>query len=325
MMFRFTPAALFLPALLSAVPASAEVQMTGAFVAREACAATPSIHRTDNPGDVHLLPGQSYELRGKNKDEATHFEIIVPEADPKLRWAPVSCGDVAAAATGKTSQAPQYVFAFSWEPGYCKQTGDDERKPECLSEAADRFDAKSLSLHGLWPQPKSNVYCVPSDLKRIVSNEKMPFDQLPDVPISSGVFAKLQAVMPGTQSSLQRHEWFKHGTCMPHPDVDGYFSTETALAGELNSSKLGDLFASRVGSVIQLSEIKSALDESFGPGAGDRVEVHCVGREPDRYVTEVWLFIAGDMDAHPDLKTLIAAGPKMPDSCPSGRVLPSAH
>ena len=77
----FAPAFLF-STLVAAGAARAEVQMSGSFVAKEACAATPSIHSSANPGDVSLEASRAYKLLAKNKDEASHYLIEVPGAEP---------------------------------------------------------------------------------------------------------------------------------------------------------------------------------------------------------------------------------------------------
>ncbi len=77
---------------LTAVPAVAFEPMQGCFVARQACEASVSTRRLDNPGDIRLDPGRTYRLLGANKADATHFEIELPDASPKARWVEAGCG-----------------------------------------------------------------------------------------------------------------------------------------------------------------------------------------------------------------------------------------
>jgi len=53
--------------------------------------------------------------------------------------------------------------------------------------------------------------------------------------------------MPGVESLLHRHEWYKHGTCYnPQSDrpEEEYFEESLALLKQINNSSVQDLFAS---------------------------------------------------------------------------------
>lgn len=309
---------------LLAGSAQAEVPMTGSFTAQQACPATPSIHSSDNPGAIRLEANRSYKLLARNKDAATHYLVEVPGAEPTRRWVAVGCGDLSTEAASDQSQGGKqndggkqafYVLAVSWEPAFC---ATEPSKPECLSETPGGADTRQLSLHGLWPDP--DEYCnVPGDVVAIDKQKR--FGDLPAVSLSEDVRDALEQVMPGTKSSLERHEWVKHGTCAAGATPDAYFTAATALMGQLNASEVGALFAKNVGAQITTAQIQKAMNDSFGAGAGDRIKVSCKGSHGDRMITEVTIGLQGQLDGKSGLAQLIAAAPAVADSgCPSGLV-----
>src|SRR4051812_12434308 len=81
-------------ALSLAGVARADVKLSGSFVADAACPATQAIKTGRNPGNISTDAGQSYQLLAGNKDNPTHYLILVPGADPQRRWVKVTCGHV---------------------------------------------------------------------------------------------------------------------------------------------------------------------------------------------------------------------------------------
>ena len=287
--------------------------MTGSFTARQACPATPAIHSSDNPGGISLEVNRSYKTVAKNKDAATHYLLEVPGADPQRRWVAAGCGDVST--DERAGKQTFYVLAASWEPAFC---ATEPQKRECEIETPDGPDTKHLSLHGLWPDP--DEYCnVPSNVVAIDKHKH--FDELPPVDLTPPVRDALNQVMPGTMSSLERHEWVKHGTCAGGATPDAYFATATALMAQLNASKVGALFASNIDRQITTAQIQQAMNDSFGTGAGDRIKVSCKGSHDDRMIVEVTIGLQGQADEKSDLAQLIAAAEPISDhGCPSGLV-----
>ena len=114
-----------------------------------------------------VAQGQSYTLFAKNSDNATHYFIEVPGAQPARRWVSVDCGAVnGEAAGGKVQSQPSevkipvegnlYVLAISWQPAFCESKPG---KRECRNQTEQSFEASHLTLHGLWPQPSRKAYC----------------------------------------------------------------------------------------------------------------------------------------------------------------------
>ncbi|HEY9056346.1 MAG TPA: ribonuclease T, partial [Aurantimonas sp.] len=80
--------------LLVAPSAFAQVPMTGRFVAEARCPALQSIRKQTNPGGIATEPGVEYVLVGRNAEAATHYYVVIPDAEPPRRWVAVGCGRV---------------------------------------------------------------------------------------------------------------------------------------------------------------------------------------------------------------------------------------
>lgn len=292
--------------------------MSGCFVADAICPARPSIRRESNPGNVATEPGRAYPLLGANQaQQPSHIQIRIPEAEPRDRWVALGCGHRVEACEpppGPTPAAAEYVLAASWQPAFCES---HRSKPECRSETAERFDATHLALHGLWPQPESKAWCgVSPDLR--TADKKGHWGDLPPVELSAETRAKLEAVMPGTQSDLERHEWLRHGTCSgARPDA--YFAAALALMNELDIGPVQTLLAARIGDRLTAAGLRAAFDQAFGAGAGQRVELVCEGG----LITELRLHLRGTITPPARLADLLAAAPPVPAGCAGGRIDPA--
>ena len=126
-----------LAALAGLSLAHADEPMEGTFLASRSCPALVSIRKDTNPGMVITGPGISYKLLAKNRKDATHYRIEVPDADPPERWVEADCGKAIPAAAAAAPAAPAatrpkpsdlaYVLALSWQPAFCET---NQRKPE---------------------------------------------------------------------------------------------------------------------------------------------------------------------------------------------------
>ena len=164
-------------------------------------------------------------------------------------------GSVGQAAVGK-----DYVLAVSWQPAFCET---HRGKLECLTQTSQRFDAKALALHGLWPQPKGAIYCGVEP--KVKARDKAgDWDKLPASALPANNWAVLQKIMPGTQSYLHRHEWIKHGTCSGLSQTR-YFRASSQLLALVNRSPVRQLLKSRVGTLVMRKDIVAAFDTAFGP------------------------------------------------------------
>jgi ribonuclease T2 len=326
--------AVTLAILAFATAASAQVKLQGQFKATQNCPALQSIKKGTNPGDVSISSGTSYRLLGKNKDAASHFWIEVPGANPPQRWVALACGttDAADAAPSKSSAAvdtpqgtvkpkpqpkgpkdgvPFYVLALSWEPAFCEKMRD---KRECKNQTAASYDASHLSLHGLWPQPRRNVFCG-VDRATAALDDQHQWEQLPAPQLTAETKAALDKVMPGTQSMLERHEWIKHGTCYPGGNAETYYKDAVRLVNDVNETVVQAFIAANIGKSIKTSDLRAKFDEAYGKGAGERVRVSC---SKDGLISELTIGLKGDISSGAKMADLIAASTPTDAGCPQG-------
>jgi ribonuclease T2 len=307
--------AIALPLLAAAAGAAAAFEpLSGCFVADAVCPAPSSIRRPDNPGAIATEPGRTYPLLGANQaHEPSHVQIRIPEAAPRDRWVALGCGHELEVCDRPDAPpaARDYVLAASWQPAFCEA---HRRTPECRSQTGDRFDASHLALHGLWPEPRGNIYCGVSRTLQS-ADEAGRWDELPPVDLTGETRARLATVMPGTRSDLERHEWLKHGTCSG-ATPEAYFAATLALMQELNASPVRTLLADRIGRHLGAAELGAAFDQGFGPAAGSRVELAC----EDGLVIELRLHLRGAISAPPRLAELLTAARPVAPGCAGGRI-----
>jgi ribonuclease T2 len=310
-------------AVASCGPALAFEPLQGCFVAAAVCPAPSSIRGARNPGERATEAGRAYPLLGANRAErASHVQIRIPDAQPPERWVAIACGQVVATcAPGDAGPGPDratgeadYVLAASWQPAFCER---HRATPECRSQSAERFDALHLALHGLWPEPRDNVYCGVSRAPR-AADEAGRWDELPAPELTERTRGDLAVVMPGTRSALHRHEWLKHGTCYG-ATAEEYFADSLQLMAELNASAVRRLLAARIGARVTAQEVRAAFDQAFGAGAGARVALDC----EDGLVTELRVSLQGAIEATTRLADLVAAAPPVEPGCPGGRIDPA--
>lgn len=206
------------------------------------------------------------------------------------------------------------ILAASWEPAFCEGA---RNKPECTSMGKTRFDASHFSLHGLWPRDE---YCgVASTIQQLDRDGR--WQQLPPVNLPADLQKTLDQVMPGTRSQLERHEWIKHGTCYG-TDQASYYAAATALLAQLNASKVRDLFANNIGKELTQAEIRTAFDDSFGSGAGQRVRIACENDGNRRIISEITIGLLGAVNDKTRMSDLIRAARPTEGGCERGIVDP---
>lgn len=317
-MRRFLAVLLF----LSPAVAQAEVPLAGSFAATAACAATVSISKQTNPGRLATVPGQSYLVLAGNQPDPTHYRIVLPGHAKDPRWVAATCGTLsgqaptaAPAPTPRTTTAPRiartYVLAVNWQAAFCET---HPQKSECRGQTASRYDASHLALHGLWPQPRSNEFCGVSATD--VANSETNWRALPQIDLSTGLRSRLNQVMPGTRSLLERHEWIRHGTCYG-TTAEQYFSDAVHLMDQLNASPVAQLFADNVGDTLTLRDIRRSFDQAFGRGAGQRVSIDCTNDDGRTLISEITINLAG-VPGRDQLANLIGAAQPNGGGCSAG-------
>lgn len=313
---------------LASVNADAEVFLEGYFIAREVCPAFQSIRRGTNPGNAQTEIARAYDLHSKNAELASHYLVEFSGAQPSRRWVAVSCGqhvvlagepppDGGGDGTGGVDES--YVLAVSWQPGFCETKPG---KPECASMTSDRFDATHFSLHGLWPQPRSNIYCN-VEPAQIALDKDRRWNELDPLELTPETRASLDVVMPGTMSGLHRHEWVKHGSCYGDGSPEKYFRDSLALIESLNASGVQDLFEANIGEDTETAAIRDAFSAAFGSETGERVNFKCNQDQARTLITEMQLQLRGMISSNPDLGELLSAGSPVGRGCSVGVIDPA--
>lgn len=302
-----------------------EVRLDGYLIAGDACPAYQSFRKKTNPGNIHLAVGMAYEVISKNKADATHYRIRVQDASPKERWVAASCGKLLVDCREQggidpvdpddpvTTTGKEYLLALSWQPAFCQT---HQHKKECESQTADRYDASHFSLHGLWPQPRSNIYCGVTNNEKKLDKRGM-WEQLKALGLTEKTFSELMETMPGVASFLQRHEWTKHGTCYS-TTAEEYFVESIMLADQVNESVVRDFFADNIDKSITSADVKAKFDAAFGAGAGNKVRVKC----NSGMISELWINLKGEIEEDTSIKDLLKNAPPASSSCGDGLVDP---
>lgn len=202
------------------------------------------------------------------------------------------------------------VLAVTWQPAFCETAPG---RPECRRLGPGDPAALGFSLHGLWPQPKANVYC-----GRAAALAERRWSDLPEPELDAPTREALVRLMPGSVSGLHRHQWAKHGSCYGTA-ADEYFDDALRLTEEINRSALADAMRARIGRRIAAEEIRAAADRAFGRGAGARLRVVC----RDGMVTELRLHLRGEIGPGSRLEALLADAARAGGGCRGGRVDPA--
>ncbi len=296
-------------------------KLEGCFIAEQPCEGFRSIRKQNNPENVTLEVGKSYELLGQNKaNSPSHYQIYIPDLTSPARWVELSCGQIQhdceleADETDDDSK-DNYVLAFSWQPAFCES---HQSKPECASMTQGRFDATQFTLHGLWPQPRNNTYCGVDSTQKAIDRRKR-WDLLDELDLTDETRQRLNIIMPGTQSFLQRHEWIKHGVCYSDT-AEEYYTESISLIDQINASELQDLFEMNIGRDVSLVEVKKSLEDSFGDDAGDRISMKCQRHAGDQLIVEFFLQLKGEITLETKIADLIHAAPVTNSNCHEGIV-----
>lgn len=258
-----------------------------------------------------LVSCQGDVLKLENKPVSQKIKPISETLKPKAE-------DVAAIeppapfSKTETLSSQSLVLAFSWQAGFCE---NHEKKSECQSQRADRYDATHFTLHGLWPK---KIYCNVSG-KDKSRDKRGHWRDLPFVQTSVATRQKLQKIMPGTRSALDRHEWTKHGTCYSK-EAETYYKDSLALMDAINASSVQKLFANNIGKNLDGASIRAAFDKSFGRGTGKRVRISCKNDGNRRLITELTIGLRGVVGPNPNIGKLTKWASRTKPGCPGGIV-----
>ncbi len=290
--------------------------INGSFIADKTCSMYQSKNQHTNPGGLQTQVNAHYSLFEwlGSKDNPQWYRVQTQASQSPLRWVAASCGhaqfddndDPDNNGNGSCSTTKQYgshVLALSWQAAFCVTHAS---KPECQAIKHDPTNTEwqSFSLHGLWPNKSSCSthygYC------SSVTHQPSDFCSYPEMSLNADVKQRLSAVMPSVTygSCLERHEWWKHGTC-ENNDPNQFFTLATSLVEDFNqSSFVTDFIQPNIGKRVRVEDAIAAFDESFGKSTHQQLKLKCTGG----ILVEVDLALPKAVDSHTPLEDLITAG-----------------
>lgn len=300
--------------LLAPLDMALAAPASGVFVATQACDAYVSKNKRTNPDQFKLSVGGQYDVfETSTRGDSVWYRLRATDATPAERWVPKTCGKAELGALTAVKQGGQssqceiadkgdsYVLAVSWQPAFCaSHTG----KPECSVKDAAVYQASHFTLHGLWPNQLALCgtnygYC------GAVKSQPARFCDYPAVNLSQAVRDDLGVVMPSVaaQSCLERHEWFKHGTCQSQWNSDGYFETAVGLTRQFNDSGVAAFMAANVGKSVDEAGFIAAVDTHLGAKAHERLHLTC----KDGNLVDIYIDLPGRLSTAQKIGELIAA------------------
>lgn len=300
----------------------------GRFKVTNDCPATKSLKANDNPGHVTVKSGETYTAINLNKAGGAYVLLRIPGSKPAQRWVELTCGKLSNAPgngndnpkptggdAGSTSKSGKFLLSASWQPAFCESNAGAGKK-ECTTETNDRFDATHFTLHGLWPQPRGNYYCMVS-AKDKRNDENHNWDSLPEPTLSPETRTELDKIMPGTQSNLQRHEWIKHGTCFG-TGPEAYFRTAESLMSQLNNSELQHLVAANVGKEVTSADLQAAFEQTFESGSANALLIECAKDNGRTLISGFSVNLQGVLNQTTQLQSVLDTSQQPKPKCAQG-------
>jgi ribonuclease T2 len=208
--------------------------------------------------------------------------------------------------------ADSYTLSLAWLPSACKLK--QKNYPECIEASSNH----KFSLHGLWPDKKecgiNYEFC-----QNVGFHEDRA--QYPAVEFSIDNFEELSKVMPNVKYNghLEKHEWWKHGTCSPF-NADKYYQISINLNHQINNSKfVKQYITNNIGNMLNINDLNEAFDDAFGKNASKSLGLVC----KEGYLEEIRIHLPTNVEEGLlDISKIIGeiANPNE-SSCGSGAIL----
>jgi len=302
-MLRFTVAIVF---AVAASVAGASEPATGTFTAQRSCEAYASFAKRTNPGALQVAPGTAYTVREINQADYDWVRVVVPGAQPGLRWVQRDCG--AATLEPQQARAPRipageeggacsianrqdsYVLAVTWQPGFCEHFPFKGKKPECDAMNGGKLEAKTLSLHGLWPNKKE-------------CGTRYGSCNGPQFALSRDTIEKVAPWMPNFyyERTFGAYEWNKHGKCQELAP-DDYFIKAVAAVRVVNDSEVGRIILANAGKSIRVNDFFARVKARHGARVADSLTLVCTGH---KYLQEVRVSLPREFATDRDLVSMV--------------------
>ena len=296
---------------LASTPAS------GTLKALQSCEAFVSKNKRTNPDDAKLVIGQSYSVVEVNKAvNPSWYRLNIPNARPQERWVAENCGQINVQIGDSGSHGgsggggnndchtagleDSYVLALSWQPAFC-ETDPGRSKPECQIDGTKSYQANNFTLHGLWPNKRecgtNYGYCGE------INRKSGDFCDYPQLQLFAEIRSDLEQVMPSAAagSCLQRHEWFKHGTCQTKLTIDEYFEIAVDLTSQFNASGIGYFMSRNIGETVTEEALIQRIDCIHGTDTHKSIELKCKNGN----LVDVYIHLTDVLEKNTDLKGLL--------------------
>ncbi|MQA23670.1 ribonuclease T2 family protein [Rugamonas rivuli] len=301
-MSRLLSAAIFLT--FFAIAGQASESASGKFTATASCEAYSSFAKQSNPGDARVVAGTAYTVREINKVDYDWLRVEVPGAEPKLRWVQRSCGTPALAdqppkgpsgggdSCSLPNQQDSYVLAITWQPGFCEHVQYKGKKPECDAMNSGALAAKTLSLHGLWPNKKECGTHYGSCDGQQFALSKETIDQI--APWMPNFYF---------ERTFGAYEWNKHGKCQALPP-DAYFIKAVSAVRVVNDSEVGKIVLGSVGKSFRVGDFFDRVKTRYGEQVAARITLVCSER---KYLQEIRVALPLDFSTERELPQLVGS------------------
>ncbi len=247
--------------------------------ATKSCPAFNDFYHNKNSGNIFLQKGQSYKIL---KKEQNSYYIVVPNAVPKKRWVDSSCfkketflnkiGNTLKSLSGftfskKEQSSLDSILVLTWHNSFCE---NHNNRKECKLDGG--IYKNHLALHGLWPQKRS--YCN-VDSKIIALDKAKRWRALPPLHLTPQIKELLTLYMPGSLSYLQRHEYYKHGSCYSS-DPNEYFHDALLLTKQADET-IGEFLRQNIGKKVTLAKLKIVAAKLIDPKIKNKIATFCKG------------------------------------------------
>ena len=278
------------------------------------CPAWNNLRHSANGSHLTLEPGANYTVLRHHKG---HYLVKLTQPFAIQRWVEERClRPIKSRHAPKEMPAPgtfpkvqsdlSSLLVLSWHNNFCKTHPHRKECRPLFNRAANR-----LVLHGLWPQPRSRVYCnVPPRLKSADLNHR--WRSIPELSLPSEIRQAMLRYFPGALSGLDRHEWIKHGTCYA-PDPNRYFGDALKLTAQLDHSSVGEYLRSHIGHPVTLTQLRRLFEKVFGRGTGNKLALRCRRGK----ISEISISLHGKGD---NLPTLLKRARPLRSRCTQGIV-----
>jgi ribonuclease T2 len=133
-----------------------------------------------------------------------------------------------------------------------------------------------------------DAFCITGESIRedMIALDRGNWLKMPAVELSAASARDLASAMPGSATGLDRHEWWKHGTCSGLT-AEKYFATAIALLREVERGSLGRLLTDQAGGTVARKRLLGAFEADLGQGTGRTLVLDCTRDGDETALMEV--------------------------------------